>query len=131
MANEYIIKEWNSNITFSQNMSGNTITINSSSGAGPNAINGELLQVEWKTQSVGSVFITRSGVGEEIFRRNAPSGASWQFAIPRKFGELTTGSVATSQMVTYAINEPLTISIAAGSNVAISGNRYDFRVLYR
>lgn len=138
MANEYIIKEWTSSVIgATTNLLSGTDIINSYSNAsgGPGPINGQILEVQLKSNLVGgSLSILQSGTNQEIFRRNAPSGigtsTGWQFGYPRVFGELTTGSVTAATMTEYLSTGPLIINVA-GSATTISGGTVQVKVRYR
>lgn len=95
------------------------------------SLNGEVLSVDWKATTIGSLYIVMSGTGVEIFRRNAPSGTNWQHANPTEFGQITTGSVTAATMRSFVLNEPIILKLDAGSNTAISGLNYGAVVKYR
>ena len=80
-------------------------------------INGNILAVEWSFDRTGSVYITMSGTGQEVFRRNTPSGTGWQCSFPRKLEESTTGSVIDARLDKFPVNEPLILNV----NNAASG----------
>lgn len=92
-------------------------------------LNGEILDIFWNTNITGSTFLTNAETGEEIWRRNAPSGTSVQTATPRKFGELSTGSIAGANQTFYNVNDMLVLNIGSG----ISGTTalFDLTVRYR
>lgn len=92
-------------------------------------INGQIHSVEWKQiGTAGSIALSISGTGEEIFRRNAGSGTAWQVAYPRVFGELTTGSIAGATQEQFGVNAPLVL--AAGSFTSGTGFALDVTVKY-
>jgi len=96
------------------------------------AINGAILTVDWKSNGAGSLYLVESGIGTEIWRRNAPSGAAaWQHSNPREFGQLPTGSVTTAQQQPFMVNGPLQVKFDIGSNVAFSGTTWSMVVRYR
>lgn len=49
-------------------------------------LNGELLKVEWKTNTTGSIWMAISGTGEEFFRNNTPSGTAFSVVYPIVLG---------------------------------------------
>jgi hypothetical protein len=93
------------------------------------AINGEILQVEWRANRTGSLAVSVSGTGEEVWRRNAPSGTGTQFTRPALFTEhFTTGSIADAEHVPFIVNGPIvldTTAVTSGTQV------YDVVVRYR
>ena len=75
------------------------------------AINGEIQQVESSFSQNGSLALTPSGLtNQEIWRRNASSGADTIIAYPAHFTESTTGSIANAQHVPFVINEELALT---------------------
>ena len=83
-------------------------------------INGELLSVEWNFNRTGSIALSTSGTGFEFYRRNLPSGASFQQTQPRFFTESTIGSIANALHVPQNINEPIVLDVtglASGTQV--------------
>lgn len=90
------------------------------------SITGELLEVSWKFNRAGSLYLTESGTGRELFRRNAPSGAAgWQYAYPRVWGQdLIVGSVAValgSNASFSAAPTQFTMALAAPLILNVSG----------
>lgn len=79
-------------------------------------IAGQILTVDWLTNTVGSLFITTSGTGFEIWRRNAPSGTSYQHSNPGEFNQITTGSIAGAFLTQFVTNEPLILNVAGAVN---------------
>lgn len=73
-------------------------------------VNGEILEVKHNFDQNGSLSITISGTGEEIWRRNASSGAAWQTSRPRVFSESTTGSIANAEYIAFVTREPLILN---------------------
>lgn len=85
------------------------------------AINGEILSVDTKFHQNGSLALTISGTGVEFWRLNASSGAAWIHSVPREFGQLSTGSIASASMVPYVVNGPIILttgSLASGLSTA-------------
>jgi hypothetical protein len=74
-------------------------------------INGEILKVDFKTNTTGSLTLTVSGTAQEILRRNAPSGAAWQQAYPFVYGQISTGSITAATMYPVAVNNPLILNL--------------------
>lgn len=82
------------------------------------AINGEILSVDTNFFGTGSIALSISGTGVEFFRNNAPSGASWNHAVPREFSQSTTGSIAGALHVPFVANGPVVLtagSMASGA----------------
>ncbi len=50
------------------------------------AVNGEILKVEWQTNTEASIFITVSGTGEIIWSNATPSGLGFQQSHPFVYG---------------------------------------------
>lgn len=104
-----------------------TINTANVSLAGSEVINGEILEVHWSSNSAGSFWLVRSGAGEELWRRNAPSGTGYQVGRPYIFSESTTGSIAGARSIPFVIQDKL---LLMGS--AVSGtNTLDLTVYYR
>lgn len=96
------------------------------------AINGEILDIEWTSDSTGSLAVALSGTAFEVFRRNAPSGTGWQQTFPRIFSQTTTGSIANALHVPWVVNEPMVVSMTAASGTtALSGTSYAVTIRYR
>jgi hypothetical protein len=92
-------------------------------------INGEIMQVEWNAWHTGSMALTFSGTGQEVWRRNAPSGAGVQIAYPMHFPEATTGSIASSAMYPFIANDILCLTLGSmASGAAV--NTTNFKVKY-
>lgn len=83
---------------------------------GDYVINGEIIQVDWAFNRTGSIALTVSGTGEEIFRRNAPSGAGVQVTQPRVFTESTTGSIAGAEHVPFIANDKLSLDVTGAAS---------------
>lgn len=114
-------------VTFSAGQDTSTNTVYTE-----HSINGEILEIDWKTNTAGSIYVTLSGTGYEVFRRNAPSGAGWQQTFPRTFTQASTGSIAGAFHAPWVANEPLTVNCATASGqTALSGNSYTLVVRYR
>jgi hypothetical protein len=127
MVRENRIKE----VSFSGTLTGDgTTTVYDVPSLDP--INGEILEVQYSFNRTGSIAITISGTGEEVFRRNLPSGAgvgvdNWQFGHPAVFTETTTGSIANAHHVPFVANGPLMLNIgsmASGTNLPVVMVRY-------
>jgi hypothetical protein len=90
-------------------------TVNGSSGLSTfqtdTVINGNILKVDWKTNTTGSLALQISGTNMEIFRRNAPSGAAWQSTLPYLFAQNSIGSIAGAQMFPVPVNSPLILRL--------------------
>jgi hypothetical protein len=74
-------------------------------------VNGEILRVDWKSNTTGSIALQVSGSAIELFRRNAPSGAAWQSSLPLVFGQNTIGSIAGATMYPVPVNSPLILRL--------------------
>lgn len=75
-------------------------------------INGEILKVEWNTNTTGSLLIGVSGTNEELFRINAPSGAAAviNVAYPYVVGVTNINAAGTGSPTNYfsrIVNEPI------------------------
>lgn len=91
-------------------------------------LNGEILEVDWAFNRTGSVFLTMSGTGEELFRRNAPSGPGVQITAPRKFSQSTTGSIAGASHTNFIVNDKIVLNVL---NAASGTQTLDVKVRYR
>lgn len=94
-----------------------------------NPINGDILQVQLTNNATGSVSITLSGTGEEIFRRNAGSSTDGFISQPRVFTESTTGSIANAVHMPFIANDLLVLNI--GSMASGTTHALDVTVRYR
>ena len=95
---------------------------------------GNLLDVRWISNFIGSIALQASGTNIEMFRRNAPSGtATWQLSEPRLLQQTSTGSIAGAFYEPYYICEPLNLRYDIGSNAAatISGQSITFAFRYQ
>lgn len=91
------------------------------STGGHEAINGEILEVQWKTATLGSLALTFGKSQEEFFRRNAPSGANYQVARPFVFVGNSAGSIASATMYPYVSNDVLWVNLgSAASGAAVN-----------
>jgi hypothetical protein len=117
MANEFAVKEYKFTLVLGSNPVADS-TYETFSDAN---VNGRILTVE-----IGSLFIAPSGElsGTTIFSRIAPSGAGWQHAAPREFGQLNSGSVTAATMQQYIVNSKLNMRVVAASGTAVSGVTY-------
>ena len=91
-------------------------------------LNGDILEVDWAFNRTGSIWLTMSGTGEEVFRRNAPSGTGIQVANPRKFTESTAGSIAGALAVPFIVNDKIVLNVL---NAASGTQTLDVNVRYR
>lgn len=92
-------------------------------------INGEILEVNWSHNNTGSLFLTVSGTGEEVFRRNAPSGTGVQVTRPRAVLHDKDGAVAVgSPWTPYVVHDMILVN-AAG--MASGTQPLTVNVLYR
>jgi len=94
------------------------------------SLNGEILKVEWTSNTAGSLFLTVSGTEELILSRIAPSGAGYQVSYPRTFGQLSTGSIAGASMFGTPINGPLVLGVSGAASGA-SLTTLNLSVYYR
>ena len=82
------------------------------------SINGEILEVQWNFARAGSMWLTVSGNGQQVWRNNAPSGASNQWAVPARIETSATGSIAGPfQTTPFIANAPLILNVGS----ALSG----------
>lgn len=63
------------------------------------------------------MFLTNGDTGEELWRRNATSGAVTSIARPYVFSQSTTGSIANAEHVPFVMNAPLFLNVGS----ALSG----------
>ena len=77
------------------------------------ALNGKILDVNVNFNNTGSVALSLSGIGLEIFRNNAPSGTNWSHSQPREFTQSTTGSIAGAEHVPFLVNGPLALNVGS------------------
>jgi hypothetical protein len=82
------------------------------------SLNGEILKVEWTSNTAGSLFLTVSGTEELIMSRIAPSGAGYQRSYPRTHGQITTGSIAGATMFGIPVNGPLVLGVSGAASGA-------------
>lgn len=116
MAQTYQPKEYvfsGTTFTTALNTNGNNLTVYTEY-----PIVGEVLDVAWKFNRTGSLYLTESGTGREIIRVNAPSGiAGWQFRYPRVFGQDgTAGSIAGATQFLVSTAAPLAINISGAAS---------------
>ena len=88
-----------------------------------------VMVIFWNSNITGSVFVTNAETGEEIWRRNAPSGTSIQTGTPRKFTESTTGSIGGAFHAPYNVNDMLVLNL--GSALSGTTASFDMTVRYR
>ena len=91
-------------------------------------LNGEILDVFWSFNRAGSIFLTIAETGEEVFRRNVPSGTNIQLAHPRHFGESTTGSIANANQFGFVTADKVVLNLAG---MASGTQVLDLSVRYR
>jgi hypothetical protein len=94
------------------------------------SLNGEILKVEWKSNTAGSLFLTVSGTEELLLSRIAPSGTAYQISYPRFHGQLTTGSIAGATMFCNPVNGPLVLGVSGAASGATL-TTLDLSVYYR
>ena len=90
---------------------------------------GEILQVIMSNNAVGSVYLTVSGTGEEIFRRNTASGPNITISQPRVLTQATTGSIANAQYEPFVATQPLVLNV--GSMASGTSHALNVTVKYR
>ena len=83
------------------------------------AINGEILEVAWSYSiDSGSASLKIGETGEEFWRRNNPSGATYQVTRPRVYVNDSTGNLPTgSPVASYVINDVVWLGVGS----AVSG----------
>jgi len=94
------------------------------------AINGEILAIDWNFGLAGSIWIETSGTGERFLEVEAAvSGTNRSFRYPRVYEQDNAGATATGSPTTpYVVNGP----IALGVSGAASGTQvFDLTVRYR
>lgn len=64
------------------------------------AVNGEILKVEWKTNTTGSIFLNVSGTNETLWSNIAPSGTTIQTAYPRVYSVNNVNTTGSPQIAT-------------------------------
>lgn len=84
------------------------------------SIAGEILSVDWSTNTTGSMFIVTSGTNQLIFSNIAPSGTVWQHRPVGEFVNVATGSIATTFMRGYVANEPLVLAVSGANSSTAS-----------
>ena len=92
-------------------------------------LNGDILQVQIGNNATGSVALSLSGTGEEVFRRNAGSSTGGFISQPRVFSQSTVGSIANAEHVPFIINDVLALNI--GSMASGTTHALDVTVRYR
>lgn len=90
--------------------------------------NGEILDVAWKTENTGSLFLQLSGTNQVFFSRIAPSGTNWQFGQPRQFTQSTAGSIANAQHAPFNCHDPIVVAV---SGMFSGANPLQVQVKYR
>ena len=79
-------------------------------------LNGDLLEVEWKTNTTGSMFIITSGTSEVLWSRIAPSGAVVQQSYPLVYADVAIGTTGSPHMVTNRV---------INDKIVFTGSGYD------
>jgi len=97
------------------------------------AVNGQLLDVQWSANVLGSLSLKLSGTNIEVWRRNAPSGTGYQMAKPRMLGQTITASGAGGVLEPFYVNDKIAFVFDVGSNTSanISGTTYTLNFRYR
>mgnify|MGYP003441788126 FL=1 len=84
------------------------------------AIAGEILSIDWKTDTTGSMFVVTSGTNQLLFSRIAPSGTVWQHSSIGEFVQVATGSITAASMRGYPANEPLILAVSGANTSTVS-----------
>jgi len=114
-------------VRWSLAVSGATTGSFAPSDVGSQTINGEILEVNWASET-GSIFVTLADTEEEVFRRNASSGTGIQVTRPYVLMESTTGSVIDATLVPFVVNTPVWLQLAG----VVSGtSTLDVNLKYR
>lgn len=96
-------------------------------------INGEVLEVSYSYGSqgaAGSMFLTESGTGRELWKDLVASGAGVQYAYPRVYSQFTTGSQSVAngaRLIPQLVNAPLILntgSVLSGTTAVTVDIKY-------
>lgn len=94
---------------------------------------GQLLDVQWKASTIGSLTLKASGTDIILWENKSPSGAGWQIVHPGILNQLATGSIAGGFIDNFYLCEPIYLQFDIGSNTSanVSGTSYQVNVRYR
>lgn len=101
--------------------------------SGPNdsewSVNGEILQVEYKTNTTGSMFLCVSGTAELLWSDIAPSGTDYQQVYPMVYAVTNTNNATGSPQA--FVNRIVHSSLYFGTSGCEGGSVVHFVLRYR
>ena len=92
------------------------------------SINGEILAVNWQTDTTADIFLNISGTAETVWSSTAPSGTNVQAAYPYVYGVNSVNTTGSPQVFfNRVVNAPLVLVGSAweGKNIT------SLKVVYR